>query len=510
MTHPPTPPIAIDTTAAHAWFDTTRVPVDGATLDRLRATGADVLVDDATIVESSRDWWPLLMTRASIAQVGQLASAIVRPSSADQVPAILRICDGEHLPVTTAGGRSGVVGGAVPLFGGVLLDLSDLRGIRSVDATSGIVDVACGTFGDELEAELRSEHGLTVGHWPQSIALATVGGWLACRGAGQLSNRYGTIADLVIGLDAVLADGTTLTTGGWSHRSTGPDLEQLLIGSEGTLAVLTAARLLARPVPVAEHRSAWALPSFDAGVEVCRRIARRGPSPAALRLYDAAEADRNWGTGGDAILLAFDEGDPVTVAATERLTIEECADARRLDDDLVERWWEHRNDVRALEALVSRGFMVDTLELSARWSDVPTLYVQVRDAIASVPGIAASTAHLSHSYPDSACLYFTFAGRPAAGDAGPDAVAALSLETWRRGTVAALAAGGSLSHHHGIGLNRGRFLADALGPGAFDALGRIKQALDPNGILNPGKLGLPSPFGSIPSLLDVDTPGAST
>jgi alkyldihydroxyacetonephosphate synthase len=501
MTHPPTAPIGLDAASARAWWSTPAVTVDETTFDALRATGATVDVTHATRAEASRDWWPLVMTRAALGEVGQLASAVVRPTHAAQVSSVLAVCDRARVPVTAAGGRSGVMGGAIPLFGGIVLDLTDLRGIRSVDVESGIVDVACGTFGDELEDELRTTHGLTIGHWPQSVALATVGGWLACRGAGQLSNRYGTIGEIVVGLDAVLADGTELTTGGWSHRSTGPDLQQLLVGSEGTLAVLTGARLLARPAPSATWRGAWAFPSFADGAEVCRRIARRGPSPAALRLYDAAEADRHWQTGDVAVLLAFDEGDEATVALGRRLTEEECGAARRLDDDLVDRWWGHRNDVSALEALVSRGYMVDTLELTARWRDVPALYVAVRDAIAAVPGVISSTSHLSHSYPDAACLYFTFAGRPAGTD-DPDAVARLSIDAWNAGTDVALAGGASLSHHHGIGLARARFLRRALGDGAFDALGRIKQALDPNGILNPGKLGLPSAFGTIPPLLD--------
>ena len=501
MTHPPTAPIGLDAAAARAWWSTPTVTVDEATLGSLRAAGAEVDVTHATRAETSRDWWPLVMTRAAAGEVGQLASAVVRPTNASQVSAVLSVCDRARVPVTAAGGRSGVMGGSIPLFGGIVLDLSGLRGIRSVDATSGIVDVACGTFGDELEDELRAEHGLTIGHWPQSIALATVGGWLACRGAGQLSNRYGTIAEIVIGLDAVLADGTELTTGGWSHRSTGPDLQQLLIGSEGTLAVLTGARLLARPAPTATWRGAWAFPTFADGAEACRRIARRGPSPAALRLYDAAEADRHWQTGDVAVLLAFDEGDEATVALTSRLTEEECGTAQRLDDGLVDRWWGHRNDVSALEALVSRGYMVDTLELTARWRDVPSVYVAVRDAIAGVPGVMSATSHLSHSYPDAACLYFTFAGRPA-DSADPDAVARLSIDAWNAGTDAALAGSASLSHHHGIGLARARFLRRALGDGAFEAMARIKGALDPNGILNPGKLGLPSPFGEVPTLVD--------
>ena len=156
---------------------------------------------------------------------------------------VTRLCSEASVPVTAAGGRSGVVGGSIPLFGGVLLDLCALTGIRSVDSIANVVDVGAGTFGDIFEDELQSSYGLTVGHWPQSIALSTIGGWLACRGAGQLSNRYGKIEDIVVGLDVVLADGTMLSTGGHARQAAGPDLNQLFVGSEGTLGIITGARL---------------------------------------------------------------------------------------------------------------------------------------------------------------------------------------------------------------------------------------------------------------------------
>jgi alkyldihydroxyacetonephosphate synthase len=281
MSNEPTPPIGLDATDATARFGTTPVTLDDEMLGRLRDTGATVDLAHGERVEASRDWWPLVMTWAASGHIGSIAAAVVRPTSDEQVPAILALCDEARVPVTTAGGRSGVVGGSIPLFGGVLLDVCALRGIRSVDVDSGIVDVRAGTFGDDLETELQSTHGLTIGHWPQSMSLSTVGGWLACRGAGQLSNRYGKIEDIVIGLDVVLANGTVVHTGGHARQSTGPDLTQVFVGSEGTLGVITGARLRARPMATAEHRGAWSFPTFEAGAEACRRITRRGLAPAA-------------------------------------------------------------------------------------------------------------------------------------------------------------------------------------------------------------------------------------
>ena len=499
MNGEPTPPIAFaGTSAITARLQSRAVEVSDPLLERLRSTGAAVSLDAPTLAESSRDWWPLAMTWAGSDQVGALAAAVVAPTSVDQVAAILRICHEAGVPVTPAAGRSGVVGGSVPVFGGVLLDLCGLSGIRSVDAESQIVDVLAGTFGDLFEAQLQAEYGLTVGHWPQSVALSTVGGWLACRGAGQLSNRYGKIEDIVIGLDVVLADGTTLTTGGYARQSAGPDLNQLFIGSEGTLGVITGARLRAHPIATATSRSAWSFPSFEAGADACRRITQRGLAPAALRLYDAAEADRNYSTGDVAVLLVFDEGDIEVVRAAEAITHQECTSGpvsgTPIDNGLVEKWLGHRNDVSALEALISRGYVVDTMELTVAWSLLDTLYVTVRDAIAAVPGVLAASAHLSHSYGDGACLYFTFAGKPL--EPTRDETEALYLACWNEGTSAALRMGGSLSHHHGVGLNRARFMTEAHGEGAMHTLVEIKGALDPKGILNPGKLGFPSSFGS--------------
>jgi alkyldihydroxyacetonephosphate synthase len=372
----------------------------------------------------------------------------------------------------------------------VVLDLTGLAGIVDVDATSLVLDVLPGTFGDLLEEELRDEHGATLGHWPQSVALSTVGGWLACRSAGQLSGRYGKIEDIVLGLDVALADGTRITTGGWPRAAVGPDITQLFVGSEGTLGVITGARLRLHPAPSRERRGAWALGSFEVGLDVMRRVVQRGAHPAVLRLYDAAEADRTYHTGDKALLLALDEGDGTLVDATFELLAEECARAggHRDDEAHVAHWLAHRNEVAALEALTSKGFTVDTMEVAGSWADLPTIYRATLDALLGVEGTIAASAHQSHSYPSGGCLYFTFAGQVDA-----DRRDAYYRQLWDAGQRAVLGHGGALSHHHGVGLNRGRFMAEALGA-AHGVLVSTKAALDPHGILNPGKLGLPSPW----------------
>jgi len=385
-----------------------------------------------------------------------------------------------------------VCGASVPVFGGVVLDATALRGIVAVDDTSLVADVGAGTFGHHLEADLRAQHGVTLGHWPQSIELSTVGGWLACRSAGQYSTRYGKIEDIVVGLDVVLADGSTVTTGGFPRQAAGPDLTQLFVGSEGTLGVITGARLRVHPLPPAEWRASFGFTSFAAGIDACRRILRRGATPAVMRLYDGAESARSYGgDGARCVLLVLDEADDALIAATRRVVEDECADAARLDAALVDAWMEHRNDVSALDALTRKGYVVDTMEISAPWVRLPEIYDATVAALLAVPDCRVATAHLSHSYRDGACIYFTFAATPPA-----DAIDATYVALWDVGTGTVLAHGGSLSHHHGVGLNRARFVAEALGPAA-GVLARVKAALDPSGILNPGKLALASSFGEV-------------
>jgi alkyldihydroxyacetonephosphate synthase len=491
----PTPPIAFGTDAADvtARLHPGSVDVDDATLARLRDVCAEVTVDADTVSEASRDWWPLAMIWALDGQVAGRAVAVARPASPAQVADVLRVCNDARIPVTAAAGRSGVCGASVPLHGGVVLDVCGLHGIVDFDARSRVVDVRAGTFGTPLEDTLRRDHAVTLGHWPQSIDLSTVGGWLACRSAGQLSTRYGKIEDIVEGLDVVLADGTAISTGGAPRAAVGPDLTQLFVGSEGTLGIITGARLRVHPAPPAHARAAFGFTSFVEGLDACRRILQRSATPAVLRLYDTVEAERNFGTGTHHLLLTLDEGDAHVVDATMRIVREECAGATVLDEGLVDRWLAHRNDVSALESLIGNGFVVDTMEIAGRWRDLPAIYSAATEALLAVDGTVAASAHQSHAYTDGACLYFTFGGAPA-----PDARTDYYRAAWDAGTRAVLGAGGALSHHHGVGINRARFVRDALGP-AFGVLAAAKAALDPRGILNPGKLGLDSPFGPAPA-----------
>ncbi|HLG93161.1 MAG TPA: FAD-binding oxidoreductase [Acidimicrobiales bacterium] len=473
------------------------VPLSPRFLERLSGACAQVDTDPSSLAEAGRDWWPIGLRWAAAGQVPALAGALARPAGPEEVAGVLALCHREGVPVIPVGARSGVCGGAVPVFGGVCLDLGALSGLGQVDDASLLVEAGAGTLGQDLEDALRRDHRLTLGHWPQSMAISSVGGWLACRSAGQYSTRYGKIEDMVVGLEVALADGRLVRTGGQGPRqAVGPDLNQVFVGSEGTLGVITRAWLRARPVPSATGRRAFGFASFEQGLEACRLVLRSGATPAVLRLYDRAESARHFGDADACVLVVLDEAEPPLLEATLSLVERACRPAAPRDPSLVDAWLARRNDVSALGEALSRGLVVDTVEVAARWSALPALYRSVLDALRALEGTVAASAHQSHAYPDGACLYFTFAGL------GPDPADldwadAYYRSAWQAVMAATLAAGAAISHHHGVGLNRGPWVEASLGPSA-QVLRALKAALDPKGILNPAKLGLGSPFGPPP------------
>ncbi len=305
---------------------------------------------------------------------------------------------------------------------------------------------------------------------------------------------------MVIGLEVVLADGRVVRTGGHGPRSaTGPDLTQLFVGSEGTLGVITEGRFRVHPVPDGEGRRAFGFASFADGLDACRRILRRGATPAVLRLYDDTESARSFDHPETNVLIVLDEADPRLVEATLAVVDAECRGADRLDDGLVDRWLEHRNDVSALAPLWRVGHRgrhrrgVGPLEGPAR-----AVRRRARcpgkggghpgGLVPPVPRLHRRRLPLLHVRRPAPRRSRTRRRAPGPGR--------YYRRAWDEVTRATMAAGGAISHHHGIGLNRARFLAEALGAG-FDVLSSVKQALDPRGILNPGKLGLDSPFGEV-------------
>lgn len=469
-------------------------PLSDAVLQRLEAAvGPDhVLVEGDAVDDAGHDWWPLTLVWDRQGDRPARPAAVVRPGSTEEVAAVLTAASAERTPVTAFGGRSGVCGGSLPVRGGISLDLTRLDEIVDIDSENLMCRTQAGVFGPDYEAAL-ADAGLTGGHFPQSIDLSTVGGWIACRGAGQYSNRYGKIEDIVRGLEVVLADGRVLRTNPVPAAATGPDLMRLFVGSEGTLGIITEATMQVWPRPRATEKRAWSLGRFSDGLDVLRRTLRAGAHPACLRLYDGPESARSFSLPDDRnALVLLAEGEPDEVAWQVEVVhdlVGDTFDARTEDAALVDRWLEHRNDVSALHEVVARGIVVDTIEVSAPWSRLPGIYDAVQKGVLAVDKALVCTAHSSHAYPSGGCLYFTFAGMP---DPDPEAVDAFYDACWDKAMAAVAGAGGAISHHHGIGLVRARFMQRELGETGMGVLSAMKAALDPHGILNPDKLGLGS------------------
>ncbi len=464
------------------------VVVSPPVLAQLAQVADSVVTDAEQVTDGTRDWWAATMIAQTSGRPANPEAVIVAVSTTEQVQAVMRISHAHDIPVTVSAGRSNVTGAALPLAGGIVLDVCGLDRFIGFDEDSQIIEVEAGVFGDIFEEKIQAEYGMTMGHWPSSYAISTVGGWVACRGAGQLSTRYGKIEDMVFGMDVVLANGELVTLGNSSRAAVGPDLLQLFIGSEGTLGVVTTIRFQLHRLPDHGRAIAYGFDSFADGLEACRQIMQQGATPAALRLYDNLESGVQFGLPDTNVLLVADEGPEELVEAGLAISERVCvATGVKLDDEAIfERWL----DTRYLTGKSAEGFkrspglVADTLEMIGPWKGLAEVYDDVVAAVNAVPGTLAGSAHQSHAYVDGACLYFSMRG-----DVDVDKRAEWYRTAWDAANEVIIKHGATLSHHHGVGLLRGPYMARSLGTG-FSVLQTVKAALDPKNLLNPGKLGL--------------------
>jgi len=365
--------------------------------------------------------------------------------------------------------------------------------ITGVDAVSQVVRVQAGVRGDRLE-EFLAGHELTVGHYPQSIAISTVGGWIAASSAGQASTGFGAIEDMLLGFTAVLPGGEILTSRAVPRSAVGPNLRRLLIGSEGTLAVVTEATLACRARPAGLDWLAFTFPDVPALLDGLRDLTRAETGAVVIRGYDETDAMLSFGPlghpGGCVAILAFPT-DLWGQAERRRLAAQTVRQtgATGLDSAYGAHWWAHRNDAVGLfhqimgpERAFGPGVVVDTMEIAGLWSVVPELYTGVRTALAA--HAEAVGCHVSHLYRSGASLYFTFLVR---GADDRDAEARY-LAAWEQAVRSCAAIGGTFTHHHGVGRHKARFVAGEIGESGLGVLRRIKDALDPDQILNPRAL----------------------
>ena len=459
-----------------------------AVIDQLRRSfGPDALLtDDADRDARSHDTWPVATVWAKLGRHPHRPDAIVLARSVADVVEVLRIGAATGTPVTAWGLGSSVTGQPLPVAGGIVLDLAGLISEPDLAEIDRTVTVAAGMRGSDLEAWLN-ERDLTLNHSPQSLGRSTVGGWIATRATGQFSSRYGGIEELVVGYQVVLADGTVADLGQRPRAAMGPDLKQLFIGSEGTLGVVTRVTLkvFARP----EHRvvEAFALPGITDGLAGMRRISQAGLRPFLVRFYDIDEAahavpDR---PATAPVLFLGHEG------LTEVATAEHAA-ARAIVASLggtsmgaapVDAWLERRYDFSSVERLLAEpGGYAETVEVANLWSRIAPMYAELKEQLA--PLAEEVLGHFSHVYDQGSSLYMILRGH-----AEDDETALGRLEEiWARAMKVVIAHDGEISHHHGGGLARQPWVRESLGSG-YPVLTKLKDALDPAHLLNPGKLG---------------------
>jgi alkyldihydroxyacetonephosphate synthase len=436
------------------------------------------------------DHLPTALLARRTSSIPPLPAAVVRPAGVEQVSAVLRWAHERRTPIVPFGAGSGVCGGVAMPADAVVVDLRAMNRIIDIDDKSMLVRAEAGVMGPDLSSELESA-GHFLGHEPQSIGISTVGGWVATRACGQLSARYGGIEDLIAGLEAVLPDGRVARSRTTPRSSTGPDVARLMIGSEGTLGIVTEATLRIHPMPEGRVDRAVRFEHMADGVAACRGLARSELSPTLVRLYDREDSFVAFSNledppTGPLLMLSFDGRDAQNRADEAVAGLQ----ADELDPGIVEFWWAHRNDavgsfitIMSGEGVLGPHAMIDTMEVAGTWTVLRALYHDLKEALSVEADFVGC--HLSHVYPDGACLYFTM------GSACPDDEVALTTHArwWETGMKVCIASGGSISHHHGIGRLKAPWIRSELGEW-FEVLLAVKAAIDPHSIMNPGALGL--------------------
>jgi alkyldihydroxyacetonephosphate synthase len=445
-----------------------------------------ISLQDACIAEHSYDAWPVAVKWRQQGKQPCRPDAVAHPRSTEEVAAILRACNDTGTAVTPWGLGSSVVGSPLSERGGLVVDTSAMDRVLELDEGNLLVTVEAGRRGDRLEAELNAR-GYTLNHSPQSLDRSTVGGWVATRATGQLSSLYGGIEDLLVALRVVLPDGRIVQTKKTPRAAIGLDTKAVFIGSEGTLGIVTEVTL--RIFPLKPYRRFETLDFGDvtSGIAALRAITRCGLKPFLVRFYDIDEARHAMKDPAYAkcvMFLGF-EGIPQLADAEYDVALGICADhgGRPVGPAGVEGWMGRRYDFSAIENVLARpGGVAETIEVSDFWGGIEGTYRALKTALA--PLADEVLCHFSHVYAQGTSLYVILVGEVA------DAAAAEARirEIWRVAMTVCIERGIATSHHHGVGLARKDFVSGDQGS-AMIVNQAIKSALDPNTIMNPGKLG---------------------
>lgn len=495
--------------------------------DRLLNSLRKLLGEDATFTDRrtrvehayGKSYRDLIRLRAGY--VPHPPDAVVYPADEGQVAALLAWAADHDVAVIPFGGGSSVLGGVEPQPSDrrcITLDLARLDSVLSVDPVSRTARIQAGATGPEVEAQLNAQ-GFTLGHFPQSFEFSTLGGWIVTRAAGQNSIGYGKIEHLTQAVRVVTPVGV-VETRDTPATAAGPSVLGLMLGSEGTYGVLTEATMRLHPLPEVQDYRGLLFRTFDDGLAAFRDLMQSGLHPAIVRLSDPSETAayalmshqhhglrglldkvlegylgfRGYGFDDSCLMILGFDGKRDEIEDRWHRALEVCRDRRGLHlGRSIGRSWQRDRFAQPYlrDDLLDNSVLVDTLETATTWSNLMSVYeamiAALKSAIAATGGgPGAVLTHVSHAYPHGASLYATFLGCQTSRDPLDN------QEQWRtikrETTDAILAAGGTLSHHHGIGRDHAPWLEEEIGPAAMGALRALKQTFDPADIMNPGVL----------------------
>ena len=417
---------------------------------------------------------------------------VVHPACTEEVAKVLKIANTYHIPVTPWGGGSGSQGGALPVYGGIILDMKRMNKVLEIDSRTLSVTCETGINAQMLEWEVEKA-GFSTMHFPASIACATIGGFLAHRGTGVLSTKYGKIEDMVMSLEVVTPTGEIINTLPVPRHASGPDLTMMFLGSEGTLGVITKVTLKIHPIPEAREFHAFLFKDMHTAMLAGAELMHSRMQPSALRLYDEPETARlikrvlGLDKPGAYLVFGFD-GPKDIVALQMKRACEICMkqDPEDLGTEMGQSWWENRYKFFYPPYMFHMPQAFGTLDTVATFANIENVYWGMKKVVTENFPEARFIGHFSHWY-DWGCMpYARFIFEEAPAD--PAAAAQLYNVVWDKAIRAAIANGGVINEHHGVGLKLGRLMKDLYGP-AMGVLEGIKKQLDPNNIMNPGKMG---------------------
>lgn len=422
------------------------------------------------------------------------ADYIIHPASVEEIVAIMKVANSFRIPVIPWGGGSGTQGGALPIYGGILLDTKRLDKILEIDEKSLTVTAQAGINGTQLEWALN-ERGLTLPHYAASANCATLGGYLAPRGTGTISTKYGKAEDMVLRMEVVLPTGQVIRTPVVPQHAAGPDFFRLFLGAEGTFGIITEATMQVDYLPETRLLRAVLFDDLGSALEAGRLVMTRRLNPMVIRLYDPASTASlvrrvlGYELEGGYMVIGFD-GDPDIAALQEQKAMEICSQlgARDLGREPGERWWEHRYDFYYPPHGLQLPWMYGTTETVTTYDKIEHLYWEQKKAVEE--GFAdwdvSYIGHFSHWFHWGVMVYSRFIIERPPED--PQEALQLHNRVWNAAMTAVLDNGGMINEHHGVGLKLARFMRRQYGP-AWSFLESLKHTIDPNGIMNPGKVG---------------------